>query len=254
MERILDSVKQPQQPSNAPATKQFIRIGQIVAVIGVLIAISVLGYIWFKGGNGQASAPISAPILNLAPNDTRSLLHINAEESEVRFVIDEILLGNPKTVIGVTDQVAGDLLVDFENPANSQLGAIRINARTLTTDNEIRNRALRGQILQSEQDEYEFIEFIPTRLIGLPEQVTIGEQFSFEIEGYLTIRGVSQLVTFEATLMPESETSVHGRAVTDVRYAAFGIVIPNAPGVAGVSENVRLEIDFVATTVATSAQ
>jgi polyisoprenoid-binding protein YceI len=247
----MDSIRQ--QPSNTSQPNQLFKIGTILLVVVVITATLGAAYIWFSGGNGQASAPITAPVLELAPNDTRSLLHISPEESQVRFIIDETLLGNPKTVVGVTDQVAGDMLVDFNNPAHSQLGAIRINVRTLATDNEVRNRALRGQILQSEQDEYEYVEFIPTALNGLPEQVTLGQQFSFEIEGYLTIHGVTRMVTFDATLLPESETRLHGTAVTTVRHQDFDIIIPNAPGVAGVSDNVRLEIDFVAT-VATDTQ
>src|SRR5690349_8061835 len=153
MEQTMNSIGQ--QPSHTSQPNQALKIGAILAVVGVIAAALVGAYIWFSGGSGQASTPITAPVLVLEPNDTRSLLHISADESEVRFIIDETLLGNPKTVIGVTDQVAGDMLVDFANPAHSQLGAIRINARTLATDNEIRNRALRGQILQSERDEYE---------------------------------------------------------------------------------------------------
>jgi polyisoprenoid-binding protein YceI len=245
MERTLNPIGQ--QPSHTSQQNQVFKIGYILIGVVVIAAALVGAYIWFSGGNGQASAPITAPVLVLEPNDTRSLLHITADESQVRFIIDETLLGNPKTVIGVTDQVAGDMLVDFANPEHSQLGAIRINARTLETDNEIRNRALRGQILQSERDEFEFIEFIPTELIGMPETVTFGEQFSFEIEGYLTIHGVTRVVTFEATLLPESETRLHGTAVTTVRHQDFDIIIPSAPGVAGVSDEVRLQIDFVAT-------
>jgi polyisoprenoid-binding protein YceI len=223
----------------------------IAAAVGVVLLVGAVAYFWFSGGDGQASAIISAPELALRPGDTRTLFSIIADESQVRFIIDETLLGNPKTVVGVTNQVAGDILVDFLNPMNSQLGAIRINVRTLETDNEIRTRALRGPILQAERDEFEFATFVPTHFVGLPDAVTIGEAFSFQIHGQLTVHGVTRNVVFEAALTPMSETRLTGTAYTTVRYADFDITIPSAPGVANVSDEVRLEIDFTA--VANSA-
>ena len=62
------------------------------------------------------------------------LFEIVSAESEARFIIDEVLNGTPTTVVGVTDQVAGQLAVDTVNVGNTQIGVIQINARTLTTD------------------------------------------------------------------------------------------------------------------------
>jgi polyisoprenoid-binding protein YceI len=233
------------QPNSA-LPNNLIKIALIAAIAAVVLLAGAIAYFWFSGGSGQASAIISAPELMLRPGDTRTLFSITADESQVRFIIDETLLGNPKTVVGVTDQVAGEILVDFANPANSQLGAIRINVRTLETDNEIRTRALRGQILQADEDAFEFATFVPTQLVGLPQQVTMGTTFSFEIHGQLTVHGVTRNVTFTATLTPISETRLTGTAQTTVQYTDFNISIPNAPGVANVSDDVRLEIDFTA--------
>ena len=48
---------------------------------------------------------------------------------------------------------------------------------------------------------------------------------------------------------PVSETRIEGSAHATVLRADYGLQIPNAPGVANVSEEVGLEIDFVATAV-----
>jgi polyisoprenoid-binding protein YceI len=218
----------------------------LVALIGLLALIGGAAYLWFSGGSGQASGDISAPALVLQPGDTRTLFHITSEKSEVRFTIDELLLGNPNPVVGKTSQVAGDLLVDFDHPANTQLGPIRINVRTLATDNEIRNRVLRSQILQSESDAYEFAEFVPNSLVNLPAQLTIGEPLTFQIAGRLTLHGVTRAVTFDATVTPVSQTVLQGTASAVVIYKDFNMNIPEAPGVANVSDEVHLEIDFTA--------
>lgn len=185
-----------------------------------------------------------------ADNSERTLFRIQQEDSQVSFEIDEVLRGNPTTVIGTTDQVAGDVVVDFGNPASSQIGTIRINMRTLSTDNQFRNQALRAQILESAQDQYEFANFEPTNLSGLPQEaVSIGDTLSFQVTGNLTIRDVTREVTFDTEVNVTAEDRLEGSASTTIRYPDFNITIPDVPNVSGVEEEVLLSIDFVATTV-----
>ena len=216
-----------------------------ITVLGVL----AVGYIWFSGGNGHASEPIAAPSLNIQPDDSRVLFSIIPEQSEALFRIDEALLGNPKTVVGITNQIAGEMLVDWDEPANSQLGLIRVNVRTLSTDNEFRNRALRGQILESDQDEYEFADFIPIELLQLPSSIAIGDTIDFQIRGNLTLHGVTHEVIFNATLIIVNDSHIEGNAQTTVRYQDFDMTIPEAPGVANISDQVEIEIRFVGQTL-----
>jgi hypothetical protein len=61
-------------------------------------------------------------------------------------------------------------------------------------------------------------------------------------------------VTFDVTVTPVSETRLEGNAVTTVKRSDYNLVIPSVPGVADVSEDVRLEIDFVAQAVETTPE
>lgn len=185
-----------------------------------------------------------------AASSQQTLFRIVPEESEVRFVLTEDLRGVPTTVVGRTNQVAGDILVDFTTPANSRVGMIRINARTLATDNNFRNGAIRDRILQSNQAQYEFTEFTPTAISGLPETVEIGQPVTFQIVGDLKVRNIVRPVTFEATVTVVSDDRLEGTATTTVQRGDFNLQIPSAPGVANVSEEVQLEIDLVAARVA----
>jgi polyisoprenoid-binding protein YceI len=167
----------------------------------------------------------------------------------VRFIIHEELFGEPTEVIGTTDQVAGDVLVNLSNPSLAELCPISINVRTLTTPNEFRNRAIRGQILQSSQDEFEFSEFTPTAITGLPETVEPGEPVNFQITGDLRVRDIVNPVTFDATATLVSDTRLEGSASSTVTRGQYELNIPSAPGVANVTDEVGLEIDFVALAV-----
>lgn len=172
------------------------------------------------------------------------LFAIVQAESEARFMIDEVLRGEPKTVVGVTDQVAGEILYDPADPSSAQVGTILVNARTLATDSGGRNRAIGNQILLT--GDYEFISFTPTAISGLPDSAEVGESVSFQITGDLTIRDVTHEVTFEAMVVPVSEDRLEGTAKTIIIKEDYGLTIPNVPFVANVSEEVVLEIDFVA--------
>jgi polyisoprenoid-binding protein YceI len=221
-----------------------LRIMAMMVGVAVLLVAGVTLFLWVSGGSAQPSAAVSAP--SVPVSGTATLFRIVPESSEVRFITNETLLGQPKTVVGTTNEVAGDIAVDFDNPSNSRIGAIRINVRTLKTDNEIRNRTLRGQVLQANTPEYEFATFVPKQITGLPTRIDEGQAITFQIVGDLTVHGVTRPVTFEATLKPISRSRVEGTARATVLYRDFNIVIPNAPGVADVSDQVRLEIDFVA--------
>ncbi len=178
------------------------------------------------------------------------IFRIVPEQSEARFVMQEDLRGARVDVIGVTKDVAGDIRVDFANPAASQVGGIVINARTLTTDQQFRNQALRGQILRSADDKYEFITFTPTALSGFSEtDIAVGDSVTFQLTGDLKIIEVTKSVTFEVTVTVDSETQITGSGKTTVLYKDFNITIPSVPGVANITDEVSLEIDFVAAAV-----
>jgi polyisoprenoid-binding protein YceI len=166
------------------------------------------------------------------------------EESEARFIIDEVLNNAPTTVVGKTNQVAGEIAVNPNDPTQTRVGTIQVNARTLATDNDFRNRAIKNRILMT--DQYEFVTFTPKQLTGLPQQATMGQEYSFQIIGDLTIRDTTKEVTFDVTAKPVSDTRLEGAARATIRYADFGLTIPQVRQVASVDEQVRLEIDFVA--------
>lgn len=165
-------------------------------------------------------------------------------ESEVRFELDEDLRGVRTTVVGITDQVAGELAGDLNDLASTQIGTIQINARTLATDNEFRNRAIKNEILNT--NDFEFITFAPTSIDGLPDKTAEGETVSFTITGDLTIRDVSNEVTFVVEATAVSPGEIRGTAVATVMRDSYNLTIPSVQNVANVEEEVTLTINFVA--------
>ena len=58
--------------------------------------------------------------------------------------------------------------MDFAQPGSAKVGTILVNARSLATDNDFRNRAINNQILKT--GAYEFITFTPTQPLGFPRK------------------------------------------------------------------------------------
>ena len=179
-----------------------------------------------------------------AASDGVIIFSIVQAELEVRFTLDELLSGIPTTVVGATDQVAGEIAIDPAAPANSQVGVILINARTFVTDNNFRNRAINNEILET--DEFEFVNFTPTSVIGFPKNPVVGEPLEFQISGDLTIRDITHEVTFDVNVTAVSETRLEGSASAMIAREDYDLQIPNVPRVADVDEEVLIEIDFVA--------
>lgn len=251
-----------------------------LVIFGLGAAVGVFGYINTVGGSGEPSQTLVAPTLppassnqnadalatqvvqqnatiaalrsGQAPEATAeaaaspATFSIDPTQSEARFNIMEDLFGAPNKVVGRTNQIVGLIQIDPANPANSHIGGIRIDARTLVTDQEMRNRAIRAAILQSAQDQYEFIDFTPTAITGMPASVKIGDALTFKITGDLKIRDIVQSVTFDVTLTVVSNSELKGSATAQVTRTQYHLDIPRAPGVANVADEVTLEFDFVA--------
>jgi polyisoprenoid-binding protein YceI len=90
------------------------------------------------------------------------------------------------------------------------------------------------------------VTFTPTALVGLPETVAVGESFSFQITGDLTIRDITRSVTFDVTVNAEAADRLTGSARATVLRSDYGLTIPSVPQVAEVSDEVILELDFTA--------
>ncbi|MBT7072095.1 MAG: YceI family protein [Anaerolineae bacterium] len=231
----------------------------IIAILGTLIILGMAFFDrWvFKGDlppGMVATVPVAADVQDNESQPTSvseaempsgmPLFEIDPFQSEARFTLNEVLGGVPTTVVGTTQQLSGIFAVSLEDPQNAQAGEILIDARNFATDSSYRNRAIRDRILESSL--YPYIRFVPNEIITLPEMVSFGESVSLEISGDLTIKDVTQQVTFTANITPVSETEISGHAETMVTYADYGINIPSVPRVANVDKEVLLEIDFVA--------
>ncbi|MCB9434070.1 MAG: YceI family protein [Ardenticatenaceae bacterium] len=196
---------------------------------------------------GETAVPAEAPAPGVPNSDSAGspvTYTIIQDESEVRFTLSEELRGNPTTVVGRSNQIRGTIGLDLSQPAAAQISPIVIDAASLATDENMRNRAIGRFILVTSS--YPEITFTPTGITGLPDSVTIGEPVSLSISGDLAITNVTLPVVFETTVTAVSDTRLEGHASTTIQRANYNLTIPSVPAVANVAEDILLEIDFVA--------
>lgn len=223
------------------------RIG--LALLGLVALAVAAGAFYVLRPAPQASAPIEtvarAQAAPTAAGTAARVFQIVPEESQARFVIDEVLRGEPKTVVGATGQVAGQIALDPADADGAKVGTILINARTFATDSTQRDRAIQNVVLRTADHEY--VTFAPTAVDGLPDRLTAGVPVSVRITGDLTIGGVTKPATFDATVTMDAAGKLTGTASTAIRYADWSVTIPQVPSVTGVADTVRLELAFAAT-------
>lgn len=234
----------------------------LLAGLGIVAVVALGGVAWFfTQGNAEPTSDVTAPTI-ATPETTESADTETTEAddpadaapvattfeltdaSTATFELDEVLRGSPTTVVGNSGVVLGQIQIDRDDLANSRIGEILINARVFETDSGLRNRAIRGPILDT--DTFEFISFVPTTIEGLEGPAAVGDEISFTVSGDLTIRDITQPVTFDVTAVLTSDETIEGSASTVVERGPFELVIPSVASVADVSEEVQLSLDFVA--------
>lgn len=174
------------------------------------------------------------------------LFRIQPGESTVSYEVGETFFnqGNRfNLAIGVTTEIQGEVWVDVNHPATSRLGMITVDISQFRSDSARRDNAIRERFLESAR--YPLATFQATRLEGLPESYTPGEEIAFTVVGDLTVRQVTREVAFQVTARLEGGILI-GVATTTLLMSDFGVGPIEIAGILGTEDEVKLTFNFVA--------
>jgi polyisoprenoid-binding protein YceI len=182
--------------------------------------------------------------------NTQQLYKIDPALSEASYSVQETILQTieGRTVVGKTKGISGDILVDSETSTNSQLGKITIAVEQLTSDSNLRDDRIRKGFLESSR--YPEAVFIPEKLLSLPEKLEPNQTYTFQIEGYLTVKTTTAKTNWEATISIQDNKLV-GSASTTIYMSTFGVGPISIAGFLETKDEMKLSIDFVAVPEAT---
>lgn len=172
------------------------------------------------------------------------VLEIVPEETEARYIVEEEFFGRGfATAIGVTNVVEGEITINIDGAPVVEGGEIRVDLRTLTSDETRRDNAIRQRWLAS--NSFPLAVFVPTALEAFPGDFGFneGEEVSFKLIGEMTIHDVTQTLSLNV-LAVGSGDFLRGQATTEFLMTDFGFDPPSIINVLAAEDEVKVELDF----------
>lgn len=195
-----------------------------------------------SGGSADSSAAPS----NSAPGST-VVFKIDPSQSKVTYTVNETLFNENNrinTAIGVTNAITGQINANLANPAATTLGPITVDVSQFTSDSRQRDNMIRRNFLQSST--YPTATFVCKQLVGMPASYTQGTSYTFQAMGDLTVKTITQPVTFTITARLQNN-NLTGEATAQVLMSQFGIGPISLLGMLKTEDQVKITFDFVAT-------
>ena len=147
------------------------------------------------------------------------------------------------TPVGVTEQVAGEIILNMDSNPPQVGGEIVVDISLLTSDDQRRDQKIRTDFLESSI--FPQATFVPKKITGFPASYTNGQQVTFKLQGDLTIRNVTKTVTFDVTAKLLGDT-LSGTATATILMTDFGFDPPAISGFMQAENDVLLTIKLVA--------
>jgi polyisoprenoid-binding protein YceI len=216
---------------------------KLIIALVVLATLGAIAFLYMTRAPDAPTQDAGARVSGLAATEREKLYRIDSSGSRVTFSIGEVLRGKPFTAVGVTSNLAGDIVVS--NSAVT-VGTLAVNARTFKTDSVQRDGAISRFILKSDNPANEFINFKPTGPVPISTQSN--SAVTFTLSGDLTVSGVTKPVSF-TVVGTRSDQAFTGKATVTLKRSDFKLVIPNIPFVASVDDEFTVTADVVAPVV-----
>lgn len=219
-------------PSAETADRRFPRwlTWAVVAVVAIVVVGYGLILLYAKVLNDSpdelGTSDLDAALAGAAPaGDPADGTWVVTEESALGYRVKENLFGVDTEGVGRTNQITGSLTIDGTTVTTA---AFTVDVASITSDDGRRDNQFRGRIMTV--SEYPTATFVLTEPIELGVEPADGAEVTATATGELTLRGVTNTVTFDVTARQEgNRIGVLGEI--PVVFADYGIANPSNPGV-----------------------
>ena len=177
---------------------------------------------------------------------------IVSEESSASYIVNEELfqgalekynipIGNA-VITGSTIDVNGTLQIDL---VAAELGESQftVNLVSLVTGQNDRDGWIRDNALESNR--YPTAVFTANELVNPPADYQLGQEATFQLVGDMTIRDITNPLTFNVTATLEGNT-IQGFAEASSKMTDWGFEPPSFAGTLTVEDEFTIRVDFVA--------
>ena len=168
------------------------------------------------------------------------------EGSEALYRINEQLARRdlPNDAVGTTSEIEGQIVFSDDGTVDAERSKITVGVGSLRSDSDRRDSYIQRNSLESNQ--YPEVIIAVKEVPGLSWPLPTSGEVSFEMVGDLTIRDQTRPVTWETTAT-FTDGAIEGLAKTVVTFEQFDMTKPRVAIVLSVVDEIRLEINFVAT-------
>ncbi len=212
------------------------------------------------GGTAVTPAPSPTtepePVQESAPAETSAsgrTFIVDEAESQASYIVNEEFLADAlrklgieagkKVVVGTTPGVTGEIQIDLDSPQLVQAAQFTVDMTGLATDQSRRDEWLGENAIETLL--FPQATFVATSASGLPDSITEGEEISFQLIGDLTVRDVTNSVTFEVTAVLTNDT-IQGTATLPLNMTDFGISPPDFANTLTVADAFTIEVVLTA--------
>lgn len=167
-------------------------------------------------------------------------------ESQLQYEVSEVFINQDNrfnVAVGTTTQITGEISGDPNNPQDITFSTYTADISQFTSDSGRRDNAIRDRFLESAR--FPDVTFSITQVEGLPETYREGEEVSLQIMGDLTVREVTNPVTFDTVVKLEGNT-LSGNATTTILMSDYGFGPISIAGILNTEDEVKVTLDFVA--------
>jgi polyisoprenoid-binding protein YceI len=197
-----------------------------------------------------AEAASEATAVPAVDQDGGRVFRIVPEASVAQYAVEEEFFGQAVpfvTAVGKTNAFNGEVTLDIRgNTVAITAGQFTVDLSTLTSDRPRRDRAIREEWLES--NKYPTATFVATGIGDLPADAALGQDVAFDVTGNLTIRDVTQPVTWAMTARLDGAT-LSGVGTTTLLMRDFGFEPPDIAGILKVTDGVSVTVTYVANEV-----
>ncbi|CAA9253133.1 MAG: hypothetical protein AVDCRST_MAG77-2201 [uncultured Chloroflexi bacterium] len=194
---------------------------------------------------GATAAPAAPAAPATGVSASPITFKIVADGSMATFRVREQLanLPLPNDAVGTTNAVTGQISFTPAGGLQAEASKVSVDLSTLKSDSGMRDGFIKQNTLQTSQ--FPTAEFVPTRAEGIPSPLPASGEHTFKLTGPMTVHGVTKEVTWDVTARREGG-QLTGKATTAVKFGDFGMAAPRVPLVLSIVDEIRLELDLVA--------
>ena len=226
----------------------------MLALLTALLMVAACGGATPTPAPAATGAPAAASQPSGAPVSGQRTFVIVPEESKASYLVDEEFFAGVLSklgvaageydVVGSTQAIEGQLQLNLDD-LSSALGdnSFTVQMNTFATDQRDRDNYIRTD--GPRFDTYPVATFKATAIEGAPAGYNEGEEVNFKLIGDLTIREVTQPVTFDVTATLVGDT-LTGVAKASAKMSDFGIDPPNFANTLTVADAFGMEVAFTA--------